>query len=81
VQQDGVTWFGPTAELDLATFGLLFTANVQAPYFLTAEDGRRRPHRHLNENGQAPARGDVATVAWLRTSARPAARAAMRMRQ
>ncbi|MGD0699586.1 MAG: SDR family oxidoreductase [Trebonia sp.] len=36
VNNAGYAWFGPTAELDLATFGLLFTANVQAPYFLTA---------------------------------------------
>jgi NAD(P)-dependent dehydrogenase (short-subunit alcohol dehydrogenase family) len=36
VNNAGVSWFGPTPELDAATFGRLFTANVQAPYFLTA---------------------------------------------
>src|SRR6202050_5722489 len=36
VNNAGVAWFGPTPELDVATFGRLFTANVQAPYFLTA---------------------------------------------
>ena len=36
VNNAGVSWFGPTAELDLATFGRLFAANVQAPYFLVA---------------------------------------------
>ena len=36
VNNAGYAWFGPTPELDAATFGLLFTANVQAPYFLTA---------------------------------------------
>ena len=36
VNNAGVSWFGPTPELDVATFGRLFTANVQAPYFLTA---------------------------------------------
>jgi NAD(P)-dependent dehydrogenase (short-subunit alcohol dehydrogenase family) len=36
VNNAGYAWFGPTADLDLANFGLLFTANVQAPYFLTA---------------------------------------------
>ena len=36
VNNAGVSWFGPTPELDAATFSRLFTANVQAPYFLTA---------------------------------------------
>ncbi len=36
VNNAGYAWFGPTPDLDRATFGLLFTANVQAPYFLTA---------------------------------------------
>jgi NAD(P)-dependent dehydrogenase (short-subunit alcohol dehydrogenase family) len=36
VNNAGVSWFGPTPELDVATFGRLFAANVQAPYFLTA---------------------------------------------
>jgi NAD(P)-dependent dehydrogenase (short-subunit alcohol dehydrogenase family) len=36
VNNAGYAWFGPTPELDAATFGLLFTANVRAPYFLTA---------------------------------------------
>jgi NAD(P)-dependent dehydrogenase (short-subunit alcohol dehydrogenase family) len=36
VNNAGISWFGPTAELDVATFGRLFTANVQAPYFLVA---------------------------------------------
>jgi len=36
VNNAGYAWFGPTPELDMATFGLLFAANVQAPYFLTA---------------------------------------------
>jgi NAD(P)-dependent dehydrogenase (short-subunit alcohol dehydrogenase family) len=36
VNNAGVSWFGPTPELDAATFGRLFAANVQAPYFLVA---------------------------------------------
>ena len=36
VNNAGIAWFGPTPELDVTTFGVLFTANVQAPYFLTA---------------------------------------------
>jgi NAD(P)-dependent dehydrogenase (short-subunit alcohol dehydrogenase family) len=36
VNNAGISWFGPTAELDAATFDRLFTANVRAPYFLVA---------------------------------------------
>jgi NAD(P)-dependent dehydrogenase (short-subunit alcohol dehydrogenase family) len=36
VNNAGDAWFGPTPELDRVTFAQLFTANVQAPYFLTA---------------------------------------------
>ena len=36
VNNAGLSWFGPTPDLDAATFNRLFTANVQAPYFLTA---------------------------------------------
>jgi NAD(P)-dependent dehydrogenase (short-subunit alcohol dehydrogenase family) len=36
VNNAGDGWFGPTSELDRATFAQLFAANVQAPYFLTA---------------------------------------------
>jgi NAD(P)-dependent dehydrogenase (short-subunit alcohol dehydrogenase family) len=36
VNNAGFSWFGPTAELDVATFDLLFAGNVRAPYFLVA---------------------------------------------
>jgi NAD(P)-dependent dehydrogenase (short-subunit alcohol dehydrogenase family) len=36
VNNAGTSWFGPSDELDLATFNRMFVANVQAPYFLTA---------------------------------------------
>ena len=36
VNNAGISWFGPTADLDVATFDQLFTANVLAPYFLVA---------------------------------------------
>jgi NAD(P)-dependent dehydrogenase (short-subunit alcohol dehydrogenase family) len=36
VNNAGFSWFGPTAELDVATFDRLFVANVRAPYFLVA---------------------------------------------
>jgi NAD(P)-dependent dehydrogenase (short-subunit alcohol dehydrogenase family) len=36
VNNAGFSWFGPTEELDLATFEQLIVANVRAPYFLVA---------------------------------------------
>jgi len=36
VNNAGITWYGPTADLDVATFDRLFAANVRAPYFLVA---------------------------------------------
>jgi NAD(P)-dependent dehydrogenase (short-subunit alcohol dehydrogenase family) len=36
VNNAGASWFGPTPEIDVATFARLFVANVQAPYFLVA---------------------------------------------
>jgi NAD(P)-dependent dehydrogenase (short-subunit alcohol dehydrogenase family) len=36
VNNAGFSWFGPTAQLDAATFDRLFAANVRAPYFLVA---------------------------------------------
>ena len=36
VNNAGITWYGPTADLDVATLDRLFAANVRAPYFLVA---------------------------------------------
>ena len=36
VNNAGFSWFGPTAELDMATFDRLFAVNVRAAYFLVA---------------------------------------------
>jgi NAD(P)-dependent dehydrogenase (short-subunit alcohol dehydrogenase family) len=36
VNNAGLSWFGPTADLDVDTFDAMFDANVRAPYFLTA---------------------------------------------
>jgi NAD(P)-dependent dehydrogenase (short-subunit alcohol dehydrogenase family) len=36
VNNAGFSWFGPTADLDVATFDRLVAANVRAPYFLVA---------------------------------------------
>jgi NAD(P)-dependent dehydrogenase (short-subunit alcohol dehydrogenase family) len=36
VNNAGISWFGPTGDLDVATFDRLFAANVRAPFFLVA---------------------------------------------
>jgi NAD(P)-dependent dehydrogenase (short-subunit alcohol dehydrogenase family) len=36
VNNAGVAWFGPTPELDPATYDQLFAVNVRVPYFLVA---------------------------------------------
>jgi NAD(P)-dependent dehydrogenase (short-subunit alcohol dehydrogenase family) len=36
VNNAGFSWFGPTADLDVATFDALFVSNVRAPFFLVA---------------------------------------------
>jgi NAD(P)-dependent dehydrogenase (short-subunit alcohol dehydrogenase family) len=36
VNNAGFAWFGPTADLDVATYDALFDSNVRAPYFLVA---------------------------------------------
>jgi NAD(P)-dependent dehydrogenase (short-subunit alcohol dehydrogenase family) len=36
VNNAGFSWFGPTADLDVATYDAMFDANVRAPYFLVA---------------------------------------------
>jgi NAD(P)-dependent dehydrogenase (short-subunit alcohol dehydrogenase family) len=36
VNNAGFSWFGPTADLDPATFDLMFAANVRSAYFLVA---------------------------------------------
>jgi NAD(P)-dependent dehydrogenase (short-subunit alcohol dehydrogenase family) len=36
VNNAGFSWFGPTANLDVATYDALFDSNVRAPYFLVA---------------------------------------------
>jgi NAD(P)-dependent dehydrogenase (short-subunit alcohol dehydrogenase family) len=36
VNNAGTSWFGPSDELDLATYEAMFIANVRAPYYLVA---------------------------------------------
>jgi NAD(P)-dependent dehydrogenase (short-subunit alcohol dehydrogenase family) len=45
VNNAGFSWFGPTADLDVATFDRLFAANVRAPYFLVAALGPKMAAR------------------------------------
>jgi NAD(P)-dependent dehydrogenase (short-subunit alcohol dehydrogenase family) len=45
VNNAGFSWFGPTADLDLATFDLLFASNVRAAYFLVAALAPRMAER------------------------------------
>ena len=45
VNNAGFSWFGPTADLDVATFDRLFAANVRAAYFLVAAMGPKMAAR------------------------------------
>ena len=45
VNNAGFSWFGPTADLDVATFDRLFAANVRPPYFLVAALGPKMAAR------------------------------------
>jgi NAD(P)-dependent dehydrogenase (short-subunit alcohol dehydrogenase family) len=36
VNNAGISWFGPTEDLDVDTFEAMFATNVRAPYFLVA---------------------------------------------
>jgi NAD(P)-dependent dehydrogenase (short-subunit alcohol dehydrogenase family) len=45
VNNAGFSWFGPTPDLDVATFDALFAANVRAPYFLVAALGPKMAAR------------------------------------
>jgi NAD(P)-dependent dehydrogenase (short-subunit alcohol dehydrogenase family) len=37
VNNAGIAWYGPTAELDVSTYERMFVTNVRAPYYLVAE--------------------------------------------
>lgn len=45
VNNAGFSWFGPSAELDAATFDRLFAANVRSAYFLVAAIAPRMAER------------------------------------
>jgi NAD(P)-dependent dehydrogenase (short-subunit alcohol dehydrogenase family) len=66
VNNAGFSWFGPTADLDVATFDRLFAANVRAAYFLVAALAPKMAAR-----AAAPS---SASAAWPARSAWPAGR-------
>jgi NAD(P)-dependent dehydrogenase (short-subunit alcohol dehydrogenase family) len=45
VNNAGMSWFGPTADLDVGTFDTLFASNVRAAYFLVAAIAPRMVER------------------------------------
>ncbi len=45
VNNAGFSWFGPTADLDLATYDALFASNVRSAYFLVAAVAPRMVER------------------------------------
>jgi NAD(P)-dependent dehydrogenase (short-subunit alcohol dehydrogenase family) len=57
VNNAGIYWSGPTADLDVATFDRLFTANVRAPYFLV---GALAPAMAARHSGSIVAVGSMA---------------------
>ena len=56
VNNAGLSWFGPTADLDVATYDALFNSNVRAAYFLVAALAPR-----MAANG----RGSIVNVASM----------------
>ena len=77
VNNAGFSWFGPTADLDVATFDRLFAANVRAAYFLVAalapEDGRPGQRQHHQPGSMAGQIGLAGGAAYSATKATLAA--------
>jgi NAD(P)-dependent dehydrogenase (short-subunit alcohol dehydrogenase family) len=73
VNNAGFSWFGPTEELDVATFDRPFSANVRAPYFLVAALGPKMAARRggsiINIGSMGGGIGLVAGAAYSRTKA------------
>ena len=74
VNNAGISWFGPTGELDVATFDRLFAANVRAPFFLVAALAPRMAARGrgsiINVGSQAGQIGMPGGAAYGATKAR-----------
>src|ERR1019366_1798826 len=77
VNNAGFSWFGPTADLDVATFDRLFAANVRAPYFLVAALAPKMAARGngsiVNMASMAGQIGLAGGAAYRATTATPAA--------
>jgi NAD(P)-dependent dehydrogenase (short-subunit alcohol dehydrogenase family) len=74
VNNAGFSWFGPTAEIDVATFDRLFATNVRAPYLPgrrpAAEDGRPGQRQIINIASMAGRSAYGATKATLASMTR-----------
>src|SRR6201982_2860842 len=77
VNNAGFSWFGPTADLDVATFDRLFTANVRSAYFLVAALGPKMAARGsgsiISLGSMAGQIGLAGGAAYSATKATPAA--------
>jgi NAD(P)-dependent dehydrogenase (short-subunit alcohol dehydrogenase family) len=78
INNAGFSWFGPTADLDVATFDALFASNVRSGYFLVAAIAPNMVERGagsiVNVGSMA---GQVGLVGGAAYSATKAAQAAM----
>jgi NAD(P)-dependent dehydrogenase (short-subunit alcohol dehydrogenase family) len=72
VNNAGFSWFGPTAELDVATYDRLFAANVRAAYFLVAALAPKMAARGSGSIISLPERIEaLGTTTLLSRAARP----------
>src|SRR6202042_1752283 len=73
VNNAGFSWFGPTADLDVATFDRLFAANVRSAYFLVAALAPKMADRGrgsiINLSSMAGQIGVVGSAAYGATKA------------
>ena len=73
VNNAGFSWFGPTADLDVATFDRLFAANVRSAYFLVAALAPKMAERGsgsiINLSSMAGQIGVVGSAAYGATKA------------
>src|SRR2546429_2260471 len=72
VNNAGFSWFGPTADLDVATFDALFASNVRSAYFLVAAIAPKMAERGA---------GSIINLASMAGQIRPAGGGAHRATQ
>ena len=82
INNGGFSWFGPTADLDVATFDALFASNVRAAYLLVAAIAPRMAARGagsiVNLSSMVGTVGLAGSAAYGATKASLVARAAPR---